>query len=131
MTQQIFLRYIHKMYHCLFAMSDDELDEFHINEDRCRAKLINAMKADFDNFGPLSKQRVLEALEYIWSSGQIEKLWGWVVPQAVDLDEVEDKRGYLHALYEKLSGREPPHRDFGPDVELIRSAGAHGVDVRE
>jgi len=131
MTQQIFPRYIHKMYHYLLAMSDDELDEFHINEDRSRAELFNAMKADFDNFGPLSKQRALEALEYIWSSGQIEKLWGWVVPQALDLDEIEDKRGYLCALYEKLSGHEPSHRDFGPEVELVKSAGPHGVDVRE
>lgn len=98
---QIFPRYIHKMYYYLFAMSDDELDEFHINEEPCRAKLFHTMKVDFDTFGPVSKQRVLKALEYIWSSGQVEKLWGWVVPQAVDLDEVEDKPAYLCALYKK------------------------------
>ena len=131
MMAQIFPRYIHKMYYYLFAMSDDELDEFHINEEPCRAKLFDAMKVDFDSFGPVSKQRVLEALEYIWSSGQVEKLWGWVVPQAVDLDEVEDKPAYLCALYKKLSGHESPLRDFGPNVELVKSAGPQGVDVRE
>jgi len=119
------------MYYYLLAMSDDELDEFNINEEPCRAKLFDAMKADFDSFGPVSKQRVLEALEYIWSSGQIEKLWGWVVPKAVDLDEVEDKPAYLCALHKKLSGHEPPRSDFGPDVELVKSAGPQGVDIRE
>jgi hypothetical protein len=53
------------------------------------------------------------------------------VPQAVDLDEVEDKPAYLRALYKKLSDHEPQHRDFGPDVELVKSAGPQGVDVRE
>ena len=98
---------------------------------RVAPSMFDAMKVDFDSFGPVSKQRVLEVLEYIWSSGQIESLWGWVVPQALDLDEVEDKPCYLCALYKKLAGREPPHRDFGPDVELVKSAGPQGVDVRE
>ena len=51
------------MYRHLLAMGDDELDEFHINEEPCRAKLFDAMKVDFDSFGPVSRQRVLEVLE--------------------------------------------------------------------
>ena len=39
MTTQIFPRYIHNMYYYL-AMCDDELDEFHINEEPCRAKHV-------------------------------------------------------------------------------------------
>jgi hypothetical protein len=71
MATQIFPRYVHKMYYRLLAMGGDELDEFHINEEPWRAKLFDAMKVDFDSFGPVSKQRVLEALEYIWSSGHL------------------------------------------------------------
>jgi hypothetical protein len=56
MTAQIFPRYIHNMYYYLLAMSDDELDEFHINEEPCRAKLFDAMKVDFDSFGPVASK---------------------------------------------------------------------------
>jgi len=89
------------------------------------------MKLDFDRFGPLSKQRVLEAIEFILASGQIDKLWGYVVPHAVPLDEVEDKLGYLRALYEKLAGRKPQSKNFGLDVELVDAIGPHGIDVRQ
>ncbi|MBT2333029.1 hypothetical protein [Variovorax sp. Varisp36] len=112
-------------------MSDDDLADFYINDADCRTKLFDAMKVDFDRFGPLSKQRVLEAIEFILSSGQIDKFWGYVVPQAVPLDEVEDKPGYLRALYEKLVGHEPLQRDFGSDVELVDAIGPHGIDVRQ
>jgi hypothetical protein len=128
--KQIFPRYIHKMYYYLLSMSDDDLDDFHINDESYRAKLFDEMKADFDTYGPVSKQRVLEAIEHILSSGEIDKLWGYVVPQELLLDEVEDKRDYLRALYQRLVDHEPPQRDFGPDVQLERSAGPHGIDVR-
>jgi hypothetical protein len=112
-------------------MSDENLDDFHINDESCRAKLFDEMKADFDTYGPVSKQRVLEAIEHILSSGQIDKLWGYVVPQEVlIMDEVEEKPGYLRALYQRLVEHEPAQRDFGPDVQLVRSAGPHGIDVR-
>ncbi|MEJ8852792.1 hypothetical protein [Variovorax rhizosphaerae] len=111
-------------------MRDDELDDFYINDERCRAKLFDAMKTDFDTYGPLSKQRVREAIEFVMSSGAIERYWRAVVPHAVPLDEIEDKPGFLRALYEKLTGQAPPPRDFGPDVELVDAIGPHGIDVR-
>ncbi|WP_235505962.1 hypothetical protein [Variovorax sp. Root411] len=112
-------------------MSDDDLVDFYINDADCRSQFFGAMKADFDRFGPLSKRRVLEAIEFILSSGQIDKFWGYVLPHAVPLDEVEDKPGYLRALYEKLAGREPLLRDFDSDVELVDAIGPHGIDVRQ
>ncbi|SEK99644.1 hypothetical protein SAMN05518845_10438 [Variovorax sp. YR750] len=129
--KQIFPDYIRELDYYLGSMSDDDLADFYINEADCRTKLFDAMKRDFDRFGPLSKQRVLEAIEFILSSGQIDKLWGYVVPHAVPLDEVEDKSGYLRALYEKLAGREPQPREFGLDVEVVDAIGPHGIDVRQ
>lgn len=129
--KQIFPDYIRELDYYLGSMSDDDLADFYINEADCRTKLFDAMKRDFDRFGPLSKQRVLEAIEFILSSGQIDKLWGYVVPHAVPLDEVEDKLGYLRTLYEKLAGREPQPRNFGSDVELVDAIGPHGIDVRQ
>ncbi|RRH80719.1 hypothetical protein EH244_30260 [Variovorax beijingensis] len=127
---KIFLDYIHEMYYYLLSMSDDDLDDFYINDESCRTKLFNAMKADFDTYGPESKQRVLEAIEFILSSGDIEGYWRAVVPHAAPLDEVEDKPSYLRELYKKLTGREPPLRDFGPDVQLVDAIGPNGIDVR-
>lgn len=129
--KQIFPDYIRELDYYLGSMSDNDLADFYINDADCRTKLFDAMKADFDRFGPLSKQRVLEAIEFILSSGQIDKLWGYVVPYAVPLDEVEDKSGYLCALYEKLAGHEPRLVDFGSDVELVDAIGPHGIDVRQ
>lgn len=127
---QIFLDYISKMYYYLFAMSDDDIADFYINAHDCRAKLFDEMKADFETYGPVSKQRVLDAIQFIMSSGDIEGYWRAVVPHAVSLDEVEDKLGYLRDLYKKLSGHEPQFKDFGSDVELVDANGPHGIDVR-
>jgi hypothetical protein len=131
MPQQIFLRYIHEMYSYLLSMDDDEVADFYINDPECRTKLFEAMKADFDTYGAISKQRVLDAIDFILSADNIERYWGAAVPLAVPLDEVEDKRGYLRDLYKKLSGNEPPFRHFGDDVVLVKSAGPHGIDVRQ
>ena len=127
---QIFLDYIHEMYYYLLSMSDDDLDDFYINDASCRVKLFDAMKTDFDTYGPVSKQRVLEAIEFILSSEGVEQYWRAVVPHAVPLDEVEDKPGYLVALYEKLTGHLPPPREFGPDVQLVNAIGSDSIDVR-
>jgi len=125
---QIFPDYISKLYYHLHVMSDDDLDDFYINDAMCRAKLFEAMKADFGRFGPLTKQRVLEAIEFIFSSGDVQKYWRSVVPHEVPLDEVEDKPGYLRELYAELSDHDmPPPRDFG-SVELVY--GRHNIDIR-
>jgi len=127
---QIFLDYIHEMYYYLLSMSDDDLDDFYINDENCRIQLFNAMKVDFNTYGPVSKQRVLEAIEFILSSGDVEQYWRAVVPHAVPLDDVEDKRGYLISLYKHLAGRVPQPGDFGPDVQLVDAIGIDGIDVR-
>lgn len=125
---QIFLGYISKMYYYLFSMTDDDLDDFRINEERCRKKLFEVMKADFDTYGPVTQKRVLEAIEFVLSSGDLKRYWRAVVPHAVPLDEVEDKSGYLRALYHKLAGQEPQQREFDANVKLINDL--HDIDTR-
>jgi hypothetical protein len=129
--KQVFPDYIRALYYYVEVMGDDEIADFYINDSRCRKALFDAMRADFDRFGPVSKQRVLEFIEFVLSSGDIEKYWGYVVPQEVPLDEVEDKPGYLHELYMKLADHELAHRNFGSDVELADAIGPHGIDVRQ
>lgn len=125
---QIFPDYISYLNYYLHVMTDDELDDFYINDGGCRAKLFDAMRADFDRFGSESRKRVLDAIEFILSSGDIEKYWRAVVPQEVPLDEVEDKPGYLRSLYENLTGRMPPARRVESEVELVY--GRHTIDTR-
>jgi len=125
---QIFPDYISKLNYCLHVMSDDELDDFYISDGGCRAKLFDAMKADFHRFGPENRKRVLDAIEFILSSGNIEKYWRAVVPQEVPLDQVEDKPGYLRSLYENLTGRIPSPRGLESDVEVVY--GRHTIDTR-
>jgi len=84
---RIFLDYIHEMYYFLLSMSDDDIDNSYINDEVCRAKLFDAMKIDFDTYGPVNKPRVLEAIEFILSSRDINGYWRAVVPHAVPLDE--------------------------------------------
>ncbi|MFV0676417.1 hypothetical protein ACLIWX_25175 [Variovorax sp. tm] len=125
---QIFPDYISKLNYCLHVMSDDELDDFYINDAGCRAKLFDAMKADFNRFGPESRKRVLDAIEFILSSGNIEKYWRAVVPKEVPLDQVEDKPGCLRSLYESLTGRMPSPRGLESDVEVVYER--HTIDTR-
>ncbi|MDQ0016302.1 hypothetical protein J2W23_004704 [Variovorax boronicumulans] len=109
-------------------MSDDDIDDFHINDEGCRAKLFDAMKTDFETYGPMSKKRVLEAIEFILSSRDLERYWRAVVPHALPLDEIVDKPGYLRALYQKLAEHEPPQKEYGADVQLISDL--HNIDFR-
>ena len=129
--KKIFPWYIRAMDYFLLVMSDEELDDFHINDSQCQIKLFEAMKADFDKFGPISKQRIIESIEYIYSSGQIEKFWGYVVPGAADVEDVEDKPKFLRDLYLKLSCQTIEPKDFGTEVELVTDPGPSGVNIRE
>lgn len=128
MTIQVFPDYLSKLYYILHVMSDEELDNFYINDIDCRTKLFAAMKAEFDRFGPISKKRTLEAIEFILFSDDIQKYWRAVVPQEIPLDEVDDKVAYLRTLYQQLAGRAPLEESFDPDVELVY--GRAGIDVR-
>lgn len=118
------------MYYYLHVMSDDALDDFYINDPICRAKLFDEMKSDFDTYGPISKQRVLDAIQFILSSVDIEKFWRYVVPQEVPLDEVEDKFDYLRTLYRRLTENYMPLKDIDSDVELVAVSEKNGIDVR-
>jgi hypothetical protein len=77
------------------------------------------MKSDFDTYAPVSKQRVLDAIRLILSSGDFNKYWRAAVPHEIPLDEVEDKSGCLRALYRRLSGHEPKGHDIKPPCETF------------
>ncbi|ADU39886.1 hypothetical protein [Variovorax paradoxus] len=49
----------------MLSMSDGDLDDFYINNKSGRTKLFDAMKTDFNIYGPVSKQRTLEVINAI------------------------------------------------------------------
>jgi hypothetical protein len=71
------------MHYYLHSMSAEDMDYFRINDESCRAKLFDEMKADFETDGPVEKQRVLEAIEHIMSSEKIDQLWAHVSVEAI------------------------------------------------
>lgn len=79
---RIYLGYISKMYYHLFSMYDEDLDDVHINDESYRTKLFDAMKVEFEMYGPLSNERVLKAIDFILSSSDVEWCWRAVAPHA-------------------------------------------------
>lgn len=67
----------------LLAMSDDGLDEFQINEEPCRAKLFDAMKVDFDSFGPVASKEFWRS----WSTSGLRQLYPAKIVQAKPLPD--------------------------------------------
>ncbi|WP_155629753.1 hypothetical protein [Burkholderia stagnalis] len=122
--------YIGLLYYYLYTMSDEGLDDFCINEKSYLERLYGEMRAEFDKFGPISQGRALDVLEYVLVTHSWVENWRGLSPQEIPLDEVEDKRGFVHALFVALSGREPnPSFDL-TDVEVDNYVGPTGINTR-
>ncbi|MDF9617962.1 hypothetical protein P5705_09935 [Pseudomonas entomophila] len=95
------------MYYYLEAMTDDEIADFEINNIEHREQLYCELKKEFDGFGELTKASIIEALEHIYLEEDLDKYWRCVIPHAVPLDDVLDKRDYMRGLFVRLAEREP------------------------
>ncbi|WP_175977978.1 hypothetical protein [Burkholderia sp. BCC1047] len=130
MKKVINFSYIGPLYYYLYSMRDDELDDFYINDENHLGRLFAEMKARFDRFGPISRSKVLDVLEYVLASHSCEANWRGLLPQEIPLDEVEDKERFVHDLFVALAGREP-NADFDlRDVEVNNYVGPDGVDTK-
>ncbi|WP_174929092.1 hypothetical protein [Burkholderia lata] len=130
MKKIVNFHYIHPLYYFLYVMGDEELDDFYINEKSDVERLYGEMKLEFEKFGPISRSRVADALEYVLVSRSWSKNWRGVLPQDIPLDDVEDKERFVHDLFVALIGREP-NLDFDLDgVEVDNSVGVAGINTR-
>jgi len=123
--------YIHRLHYFLLSRSDDELDLFFINDKGSREQLYQEMRKEFVKFGPVSKKKVLDALEYVWATKDFSEYWRYILPQEVPLDFVEDKKQFLHDLFFELAGREPSSQFDIAGCHVVDDLGLHGLDVRE
>ncbi|EML1599142.1 hypothetical protein KPA93_20485 [Burkholderia cenocepacia] len=130
MNKIINFSYIGPLYYYLYSMTDDELDDFYINDESDLSRLFEEMKLRFERFGPISRSRVLDVLEYVLASHSWEANWRGLLPQEIPLDEVKDKKRFVHDLFVVLAGREP-NSDFDVrDVEVNNYVGPDGVDTK-
>jgi hypothetical protein len=118
MVKKINLGYIRELEYFLEVLTDDELDDFRINDTDSINKVIEERKKQFLIFGPKSQQNVLDALEYLLISNSFEKHWRYVMSGHIPVDEIIDKKGFLLKLFKILSGREPDDNFNVNDIEL-------------
>ncbi|MGS0897635.1 hypothetical protein ACVBGC_34845 [Burkholderia stagnalis] len=130
MKKIINFSYIGPLYYYLYSMGDNELDDFYINDKDDLGRLFGEMKLRFERFGPISRAKVLDVLEYVLTSHSCEANWRGLLPQEIPLDEVEDKEQFVRDLFVALVGREP-NLDFDfRDVEVNNSVGPDGIDTK-
>ena len=131
MTKLINFNYLRPLYYFLLSMTDDELGDFYLNTDEGMKRVYEEAKAEFDCFGSVSQGRVIDALEYVLASNTWLENWKRIIPQEIPLDDVDDKRKYVHDLFVSLAGREPsPKFDTG-DVEITDAVGPEGLGLNK
>lgn len=131
MTKLINFNYLRTLYYFLLSMTDDELDDFYLNTDEGMKRVYEEVKAEFDRFGPVSQGRVIDALEYVLASNTWLENWKRIIPQEIPLDDVDDKRKYVHDLFVTLAGREPSPKFDTRDVDITDAAGPEGLGLNK
>ena len=131
MTKLINFNYLRPLYYFLLSMPDDELDDFYLNTDEGMKKVYEEAKAEFDRFGPVSRGRVIDTLEYVLASKTWLEHWKRIIPQETPLDDVDDKRKYVHDLFVSLAHREPSPRFDIRDVEITDAVGPEGLELNK
>ncbi|MDY7509683.1 hypothetical protein ACQ4P5_21690 [Ralstonia sp. L16] len=131
MTKLINFNYLRPLYYFLLSMTDDELDHFYINTDEGVNRIYEEAKAEFNRFGPISRERVIDVLEYVLASDSWLENWKKIIPQEVPLDDIDDKRKYVHDLFVSLAGREPSLDFDVRDVEVTDAVGPEGLAIKK
>ncbi|MBN3815646.1 hypothetical protein G3N57_03085 [Paraburkholderia sp. Se-20369] len=94
-------------------------------------KVYDEAKAEFSRFGPVSRERVVDALECVLVSGSWLEHWGKLIPQEVHLDDATNKGKYLHNLFVSLTGREPGSEFSTFDAEITDKVGPDGLTLNK
>lgn len=112
-------------------MSDDELDNFHINSKTGKEKIFKDATTEFGKFSPAAQDQTIAALEFIIVSKTWNEHWRKIIPHEVPLDEIIDKESYACDLFMVLSDREPNQNLNINDVFLSDEIGPGGLQFYE
>ena len=103
--------YINDLYDYLFGQTDEWLAEnFDMDRPADRAMFFEEAKKTFQQSGPKSQARAVEAMEFILSEPSVETHWRRVIPHdfpATVFNISTDKRAYLRGLFEAVVGGKP------------------------
>lgn len=128
MNKTIYLRSLHKLYYYLLSMTDDEIARFDINNSKDRRLLFSDMRSQFNGYASITKDSIIDTLEYLCTQKECENHWRYIIPHEVPLDEVEDKADYAHTLFAALADRAPelnPTDTFTLSYDLAPREPAH------
>jgi hypothetical protein len=121
------LNYLRGLYDFLMGKGDEELEEFDINLDANKNILFEEMKRSFSAFGPISKENIINGLNYILANSSANDLWRSAIPHDLPLNPVVDRRSYLEGIIFALTNA-PPSPINVDDFTLIDEIGPCGLD---
>lgn len=120
------LGYLRGLYDFLMRKSDEELERFDINSTANQKILFEEMRHSFSTFGPISKENIVNGLNYVLADFSNDSLWRSAVPHDLPLNRVVDRRGYLEGILFALNT--PPYSTNVDDFVLIDEIGPSGLD---
>ncbi|UKI05681.1 MULTISPECIES: hypothetical protein [Variovorax] len=121
------LNYLRGVYDFLFGKSDEELEGFDINLDANRKILFEEMGRSFSKFGPISKENIINGINFILINCSDDQLWRSAIPHDLPLNRVIDRRNYLKDMLFALTKTTPSLVD-AKDFVLIDEIGPNGLD---
>ena len=121
------LNYLRGLYDFLMGKSDEELEEFDINSTTNQKVLFKEMRCSFLTFGPISKENIINGLNYILANFSDNYRWRSAIPHDLPLNRVTDRRSYLEGILFALTNA-PPSPINVDDFILIDEIGPCGLD---
>ncbi|BEP51616.1 hypothetical protein GmRootV116_53120 (plasmid) [Variovorax sp. V116] len=120
------LGYLRGLYDFLMSKSDEELERFDINSTANQKILFEEMRRSFLTFGPISKENIINGLNYVLADFSNDSLWRSAIPHDLALNRVADRRDYLEGILFALNI--PPYSTNVDDFVLIDEIGPSGLD---
>lgn len=124
------LNYLRGLYDYLLGKSDEELEDFDINLPANRKVLFEEMKRIFLKLGPISKNNIIDGINFIIANYSNENLWKNAIPHDLPLDRVIDRREYLEAILFVLTNS-TPSPVAADDFFLVDEIGPQGLNYSE
>lgn len=118
--------YLRGLYDFLMSKSDEELERFDINSTANQKILFEEMRRSFLTFGPISKENIINGLNYVLADFSNDSLWRSAIPHDLALNRVADRRDYLEGILFALNI--PPYSTNVDDFVLIDEIGPSGLD---
>lgn len=121
------LNYLRGLYDFLLGKADEELERFDINSSDNQEIVFSEMRRKFLEFGPISRENIVNGVNYIFANSSSDCLWRNAIPHDLPLDCILDRQGYLKGILFALT-KAPPSSINVKDFVLIDEIGPHGLD---